>query len=69
MVLSDALDGEHYTLLEAINGNDALKVAEKEMPDLILLDMFMPGMDGITTLRKLKEQEQTRHIPVIVVSA
>ncbi len=69
MVLSDAFDGEHYTLLEAFNGNDALKVAEKEMPDLILLDIIMPGLDGITVLRKLKEQEKTRHIPVIVVSA
>jgi CheY-like chemotaxis protein/MinD-like ATPase involved in chromosome partitioning or flagellar assembly len=68
-VLSDSLDGEHYTLLEAVNGNDALKVAEKEMPDLILLDIIMPGLDGITVLRKLKEQEQTRRIPVIVVSA
>ena len=69
MVLSDALAGEHYTLLEAVNGNDALKVAEKETPDLILLDVLMPGLDGITTLRKLKEQEKTRHIPVIMVTA
>jgi CheY-like chemotaxis protein/MinD-like ATPase involved in chromosome partitioning or flagellar assembly len=68
-VLSDLLEGEHYTLLEAINGNDALKVVEKEMPDLILLDIIMPGQDGITILRKLKEQEKTRSIPVIVVSA
>ena len=68
MVLSDALDGEHYTLLEAVNGNHALKVVEKESPDLILLDVLMAGMDGITTLRKLKEQDQTRHIPVIMVT-
>ncbi|MGA2062934.1 MAG: response regulator [Thermoguttaceae bacterium] len=68
MVLSDALEGEHYTLLEAVNGNDALKVADKEMPDLILLDVLMPGMDGITTLRKLKEQVHTRHIPVIMIT-
>jgi pilus assembly protein CpaE len=68
-LLSDTLAGEHYTLLEAVNGNDALKVAEKEMPDLILLDIIMPGLDGITVIRKLKEEEKTRHIPIIVVSA
>jgi len=68
MVLSDALEGEHYTLLEAVNGIDALKVVEKESPDLILLDVLMAGMDGITTLRKLKEQEKTRHIPVIMIT-
>lgn len=68
MVLSDALEGEHYTLLEAVNGNDALRVVEKESPDLILLDVLMAGMDGITTLRKLKEQEKTRHIPVIMIT-
>jgi pilus assembly protein CpaE len=67
-VLSDALEGEHYTLLEAINGNDALKVVERENPDLILLDVLMAGMDGITTLRKLKEQDETRHIPVIMIT-
>ena len=68
-LLSDTLAGEHYTLLEAVNGNDALKVAEKETPNLILLDVLMAGLDGITTLRKLKEQEKTRHIPVIMVTA
>lgn len=68
LVLSDALEGEHYTLLHAANGSDALKVAEKEAPDLILLDVVMAGLDGITTLRKLKEQEKTRHIPVIMIT-
>ena len=68
MVLADALGGGQYTILEAVNGNDALKVVEKEMPDLILLDVLMAGMDGITTLRKLKEQVQTRHIPVIMIT-
>jgi pilus assembly protein CpaE len=68
-VLRDALGEEHYTLLEAVNGNDALKVAEKETPDLILLDVLMPGLDGITTLRKFKERDNTRHIPVIMVTA
>ena len=62
-LLSDTLAGEHYTLLEAVNGNDALKVADKEMPDLILLDVLMAGLDGITTLRKLKEQRRRAIFP------
>ncbi len=45
-----------------------MKVVEKEMPDLILLDVLMAGMDGITTLRKLKASEKTRHIPVIMIT-
>jgi CheY-like chemotaxis protein/MinD-like ATPase involved in chromosome partitioning or flagellar assembly len=68
-VLCDALGGEPYRLLEAANGQQALDIAEKELPDLILLDVLMPGMDGLATLHKLKEQGTTRHIPVIMVTA
>jgi CheY-like chemotaxis protein len=53
-VLCDALGGEPYKLLEAANGQQALDIADKEQPDLILLDVLMPGMDGIATLQKLK---------------
>jgi CheY-like chemotaxis protein/MinD-like ATPase involved in chromosome partitioning or flagellar assembly len=68
-VLCDALGGEPYRLLEAIDGQQALDIADKELPDLILLDVLMPGMDGLATLRTLKGQERTRHIPVIMVTA
>jgi len=67
-VLCDALGGEPYRLLEAANGQQALDIADKELPDLILLDVLMPGMDGIATLQQLKTQEKTRHIPVIMVT-
>ena len=68
-VLRDALGGEPYRLLEAVDGQQALDIAAKELPDLILLDVLMPGMDGLATLHQLKAQETTRHIPVIMVTA
>jgi len=68
-VLRDVLGGEPYTLLEAADGQQALELANKEQPDLILLDIMMPGIDGGLVLHKLKEQEKTRAIPVIMVTA
>jgi CheY-like chemotaxis protein len=67
--LCDALDGEPYRLLEAADGQQALDIADKEQPDLILLDVLMPGLDGIATLQKLKADDRTRHIPVIMTTA
>ena len=68
-VLCDALGSESYTLLEAANGQQALQLADSELPDLILLDIMMSGMDGDLVLRKLKEQGKTCAIPVIMVTA
>ena len=68
-VLCDALGGEPYRLLEAADGQQALDIAYKEVPDLILLYVIMPGMDGLATLHQLKAQEETRDIPVIMVTA
>jgi C4-dicarboxylate-specific signal transduction histidine kinase len=55
-------------IVDASNGPDALKKAE-EKPDLILLDILLPGMDGIETCKRLKENESTKDIPVILISA
>ena len=68
-LLCDLLGGEAYRLVEAVDGQQALDIADKELPDLILLDVLMPVMDGFVTLKKLKGQETTRHIPVIMVTA
>ena len=53
----------------AINGMVALKIAQKQSPDLILLDINMPGMDGYEVCSKLKSDESTAHIPVIFLTA
>lgn len=58
-----------YAVRAAINGQTALKIAEKQLPDLILLDIMMPGMDGYEVCQKLKENPLTRDIPVIFVTA
>lgn len=59
----------HYTLIEAGNGREALTLAQSERPDLIILDLMMPEMDGFTVLDQLKAHPDTAAIPVIVVTA
>jgi len=60
---------EHYQLLFATNGEKALEAAVKHLPDLILLDVMMPGMNGYETCEKLKANPLTKDIPVIFVTA
>jgi sigma-B regulation protein RsbU (phosphoserine phosphatase) len=62
------LGREGYTLALAKDGPEALDMAAREEPDLILLDIFMPGMDGIETCRRLKADPATQDIPVIFVT-
>lgn len=68
----DVLDGilkDEYRIKIATNGRMALKIAEKTLPDLILLDVMMPEMDGYEVCERLKENPLTRRIPVIFVTA
>ena len=58
-----------YQILEAENGLQALELARAERPNLIILDLMMPGMDGFQVLERLKEDPETASIPVIVVTA
>jgi two-component system, OmpR family, response regulator len=60
---------DEWTILSCSSGLEALSVAASEKPDLIILDMMMPGMDGKTTLARLKEQKETADIPVIFLTA
>lgn len=63
------LPTEGYKVHTAANGPDGLKLAEQVEPDIILLDLMMPGMDGFEVAERLKQQPRTREIPIIVVSA
>jgi CheY-like chemotaxis protein len=58
-----------WTLLQANSGQQALEIAAAYQPDLILLDMMMPELDGRATLRKLKENPTTQNLPIILVTA
>ncbi len=60
---------EKYEVVTAYNGNEALLKVEKTSPDLILLDIMMPGMDGYEVCRMLKRNKKTVHIPVVMVTA
>jgi len=68
-LLSDALEPAGYNILAAPSGEVALRVAKRMRPDLILMDVLMPGMDGYQTCHQLKQDETTRDIPVIFITA
>jgi CheY-like chemotaxis protein len=57
-----------FTVVTAVDGEEALRLARKDVPDLILLDLIMPKLQGFEVLRALKQDPATAHIPVIVLS-
>ena len=63
------LEAEGTTVLEAENGHVGLELAKQELPDAILLDVMMPGLDGWTVAERLLEDDATRRIPVIFLTA
>ncbi len=62
------LEGGGYEVISAASGQEALRTLERTRPELILLDINMPGMDGFQVLRLLKVDERTNHIPVALFS-
>ena len=67
-LLHDALDEGGYTVLVATHGEAALQRASQAVPDIILLDAIMPGMDGFEVARRLKAQADTSHIPIVFMT-
>jgi two-component system, OmpR family, alkaline phosphatase synthesis response regulator PhoP len=67
--LKMSLEAEDYLVLGASNGFEALKLAKTTIPDLILLDIMMPGMDGYEVCAQLKKDPITKNIPVIMLTA
>ena len=68
-LLEAKLLAEYYTVFTASNGLAALEVLAQNKIDIVLLDVMMPGMDGFETCRKIKENPETTHIPVVMVTA
>lgn len=60
---------EGFDVLEAVDGNDALKVLGQHHPDLIVLDVMMPGLDGISLCESLRLRPDTKTLPIIMLSA
>ena len=67
-LLDHFLRGQGYEVVLAADGNQALKLATEESPQLIVLDIKMPGLDGLEVCKRLKEKEHTKLIPVIVIT-
>ena len=67
--LEQELQDRDYQTVSALNGQEALAQVSAENPDLVLLDIMMPIMDGFTVLTRLKENPATREVPVIIISA
>jgi two-component system cell cycle response regulator len=68
-ILRDMLQPEGYEILAASSGEQALEIAAKSLPDVVLLDVAMPDMDGFETCRRLKAAAATQHIPVLFITA
>ena len=68
-ILDFSLGAEGFEVITANNGELAVEKAKQEQPDLIVLDIMMPVLDGYETLRQLKRQQDTKDIPVILLTA
>lgn len=68
-LLDTKLKQEYYNVFTAFNGKEAIEKAKEIQPDIILMDIMMPEMDGFEATRIIKSQEETMHIPIIMVTA
>lgn len=68
-ILEIKLTAKYYEVITASNGMDAIEIAREKQPDIVLLDVMMPEMDGFEACKRLKEDYATMHIPVIIVTA
>lgn len=68
-VLNFSLTKNGYKVLTAVNGEEAISVALRERPDLILMDLNMPLMDGLAATKQMREHEELREVPILAVTA
>ncbi len=67
-IIHKMLEGAGYEVLEADSGEEGLKILGKEKVDLVLMDIMMPGIDGWSATKKIKENPATKNIPVAILS-
>jgi len=67
--MKDILESQGYNLMVANNGSDALELISKKIPDGMILDLMMPGVDGFDVLKQIREEKKTENIPVIILTA
>ena len=67
--IKDFLEESGYNIWVARDGNEALSITGKTIPDAIILDLMMPGVDGFTVLKTIRESDRTEHIPVLILTA
>ena len=65
----DVLEDADYEVVEAVNAEEAQSMIDRNLPDFILMDIALPGMDGLTLTRKIKANERTKHIRIIALTA
>lgn len=68
-VLVTLLEGKGYNIVTATNGEEGVAVAKRELPDVILMDVVMPGMNGYQATRTISRDDVTKHIPVIMCTS
>jgi two-component system, cell cycle response regulator DivK len=68
-IIRDLLTSAGYQLVEAVDGEEGVRLAESERPDLILMDIQLPVLDGHEATRRIKQNPELRHIPIIVVTS
>ena len=66
---TDALEMANYVVIQATNAEEGIVLARTERPALVLIDIALPGMDGLSAMRLLKQTETTKHIPVVALTA
>ena len=69
VIMRDVLSTAGYDLIEALNGEDGVKLAQSERPDLILMDIQLPGLDGYEATRRIKADPALSAIPIIAVTS
>jgi two-component system, cell cycle response regulator DivK len=69
MLLKQTLEMLGYSVLEASNGQEAVDIADREHPDLILMDLDLPILDGIAATQRIRQQEHMESVPIVAVTA